>query len=433
MSTPVRPLHVLMLYMHVTALPMRPTMASHLRFLEHGRERHRIVYLNAAGHCPAWIRAQRWDLVVLHYSVLAARWTPRLARIRSSLDWLPAAGAAVVAMPQDEYDEAHVLDDWLVEAGADVVFSIFGGGERDALYPRASGTARFERCLTGYVDPRDVERMRGRAAVPHAQRPLDVAYRAGQLPYRLGWRGQVKHRLAEALEPAAARAGLRADVATAEARVLFGDDWFGLLASSRVVAGCESGASAMDPRGAVRTLEASLRAAEPALSFEDFAARMPARWDGHAFGAISPRHFEAALVGSCQMLVEGGYDGLLEPEVHYVPVRPDLADIDAACERLGDAALVQRLADRAYQDLVASGEHTYPAFARRFEDVVADVVPAHPGRVRGRAALRLAAAAQDQAIRARPRAWYWSYNQVARRAPRLLALAARLRARVLRA
>lgn len=432
MAIAARPLDVLVLYMHLTALPMRPAMASHLRFLEHGRERHRIVYLNVAGRCPPWIRAQRWDLVVLHYSLLAARWTPRLARIRSSLGWLPESGAAVVAMPQDEYDEAHVLDDWLVEAGVDVVFSIFSGAERDVLYPRARGAARFERCLTGYVDPRDVERMGGRAAIPHPQRPLDVAYRAGELPYRLGWRGQVKHRLAQALGPAAARAGLRADVSTAEGKILFGDDWFSLLASSRVVAGCESGASAMDPRGEVRVLEASLRAADPALSFEQFAARMPAGWDGHAFGAIGPRHFEAALVGSCLLLVEGHYDGLLEPEVHYLPVRSDLSDVDAACERLGDAALVQRLADRAHQALVAGGEHSYRAFARRFEDVVADVVPAHPGRVRGRTALRISAAAQDRAIRARPRVWYWSYGQAARRTPRLLALAARARARVLR-
>jgi hypothetical protein len=427
-----RPLDVLMLYMHVTALPMRPTMASHLRFLEQGRERHRLVYLNVGGHCPPWIRAQRWDLVVLHYSLLAARWTPRFARIRASVAWLAEADAAILAMPQDEYDDAHVLDDWLQETGAGVVYSIFGGAERDALYPRTRATARFEQCFTGYVDPRDVERMRGRAAVPHDRRPLDVAYRAGQLPYRLGRRGQVKHRLAEALAPAAARAGLRADVSTAERSVLFGDAWFGLLASSRVVAGCESGASAMDPRGEVRALETSLRAADPTLSFDQFAARMPAVWDGHAFGSISPRHFEAALVGSCQLLVLGDYAGVLEPDVHYVPVRPDLTDIAEACERLGDAALVQRVADRAYRDLVAGGEHTYAAFARRVEDVVADVVPARPGRVRGRAGLRLAAAAQDQAVRARGRVWYWSYNQVARRAPRVMALAAQTRARLLR-
>jgi hypothetical protein len=77
MAARARPLGVLVLHMHLTALPMRPTMASQLRFLEHGRERHRIAYLNLAGRCPPWIRAQRWDLVVLHYSLLAARWTPQ--------------------------------------------------------------------------------------------------------------------------------------------------------------------------------------------------------------------------------------------------------------------------------------------------------------------------------------------------------------------
>ena len=433
MAARSRPLDVLMLYMHVTAFPMRPTMASHLRFLEQGRDPHRVVYLNTAGRVPPWIRGQRWDLVVLHYSVLAARWTPRFARIRSSLGWLAEADAAVVAMPQDEYDNAHLLDDWLQEVGADVVYSIFGGAERNDLYPRTRSTARFEQCFTGYVDPRDAARTRGRAAIPLVQRPLDIAYRAGQLPYRLGWRGQVKHRLSEALDPAAARAGLRADVSTSETKLLFGDDWFNFLASARVVAGCESGASAMDPRGEVRALEASLRAAEPDLSFEQFAARMPAGWDGHAFGSISPRHFEAALVGACQLLVQGDYAGVLEPDVHYVPVRQDLTDIDAACERLGDAALVQLLAENAYRDLVASGEHTYAGFARRFEDVVLGFVPERPGRVRGRAVVRAAAAAQNQAILARPRLFWWSYRQVRRFAPSLLPLAARARARLLRA
>jgi hypothetical protein len=36
-------------------------------------------------------------------------------------------------------------------------------------------------------------------------------------------------------------------------------------------------------------------------------------------GSISPRHFEAALVGSCQLLVQSEYAGALEPDVHYAP------------------------------------------------------------------------------------------------------------------
>jgi hypothetical protein len=48
MAARARPLDVLVLYTHLTTLPTRPTMASHLRFLEYGRARHCIVYLKVA-------------------------------------------------------------------------------------------------------------------------------------------------------------------------------------------------------------------------------------------------------------------------------------------------------------------------------------------------------------------------------------------------
>jgi hypothetical protein len=320
-------------------------------------------------------------------------------------------------MPQDEYDEAHVLDEWLVELGTDVVYSIFGGAELDALYPRAVRATRFERCLTGYVDEADLARPAVRAARRQDERLVDVAYRAGQLPYRLGSHAQLKHRLAEAFEDATARHGLRADISTAERGVLLGDAWFELLASARCVLGTESGASALDPRGEVRALERSLRAADPGLSFAEFAARMPPGWDDHRFFAISPRHFEAAMVGACQVLVEGAYDGLLEPGVHYLPVRRDLRDVDDACERMRDRALTARLAARARADLVESGRHTYGAFARAVEDTLAELVPSRPAPARRRLAPRIAHAHDRVAVRAPRQVAAWAYGQAARRAP----------------
>ena len=428
-----RPLNVLVLYMHTTALPMRPTMASQLRFLERGAERHQILYFNLAGWLPRYVRRQRYDLVVLHYSVLAARWTPRFERIREATTDMRTSGALLVAMPQDEYDDAHVLDDWLVDAGADIVFSIFDGPARDALYPRATRTAQFEHCLTGYVDEGDQARL-GSGTLPHSQRPLDIAYRAGKLPYRLGAHAQLKHRLALAFGEAAPRHGLAADVATAESSVMFGGAWLDFLASSRCVLGSESGASAMDPRGEVRALEARLRAADPSLTFEEFTLQMPAGWDGHPFTAISPRHFEATLAGSCQLLVRGHYDGVLEPEAHYIPLAGDLSDVDEACERAKDLELTARMAARAYADVVGSGRYTYGAFARRFESVVTSLVGAR-GAWRpcaARRAVAAAAVAHDQiVVRARPRLYWWAYGLASRRAPQALALAADARRRLL--
>ena len=53
--------------------------------------------------------------------------------------------------------------------------------------------------------------------------------------------------------------------------------------------------------------------------------RCRAGWDSYAFFAISPRHLEAVVTKTAQVLVEGSYSGVLEPERHYIPVRRDFS------------------------------------------------------------------------------------------------------------
>jgi len=72
---------------------------------------------------------------------------------------------------------------------------------------------------------------------------------------------------------------------------------------------------------------------------------------------ISSRHFEAAATGTCQILVRGRYNDILEADRHYIAVAPDLADAPAAIERFCDPAERQRVA-AASRELVL-GAHTY--------------------------------------------------------------------------
>lgn len=143
---------------------------------------------------------------------------------------------------------------------------------------------------------------------------------------------------------------------------------------------------------------------------------MPPGWDGHALGAIGPRHLEAAAARTCQVLVEGGYSGVLEPDVHYLPVRPDLTDVDAVVERLGDRRLVAATAERAYADLVLSGRYGYAALAARLESVLDEERPAVPVGARGGSLRRAqaAAAVYNAAVVRPPR---WAYQAVDRVAP----------------
>ena len=46
---------------------------------------------------------------------------------------------------------------------------------------------------------------------------------------------------------------------------------------------------------------------------------MPSGWNARPMVALSPRHLEAALTGTAQLLVEGQYDDVLEPGRHFLP------------------------------------------------------------------------------------------------------------------
>ena len=158
-------------------------------------------------------------------------------------------------------------------------------------------------------------------------RDVDIVYRARNLPYHVGHHGQLKHEIAQIVEPAARALGLRTDISTDIRDTKYGDAWFEFLASGRCVIGTESGSSALDPVGAIRRFEAEWRPSHPDATFEEFSALQEPGWDDYDFTAISPRLFEAAQTKTAQLLVEGDYDGILEPETHYFPLRADFSNL----------------------------------------------------------------------------------------------------------
>ncbi len=263
------------------------------------------------------------------------------------------------------------------------------------LYPRTGASTRMERSYTGFVDDRGAGAV-ARLPRPHAERPLDIVYRARNLPFHIGHHGQLKAGIADVVDPAARARGLRTDISTDFAATKYGDAWFDFLASGRCVIGTESGSSALDPRGEIRRFEAAWRAEHPDATFEEFAALQEPGWDDHDFTAISPRLFEAAQTMTCQLLVEGAYDGILAPEQHYVPLRADLSNVDEVLERIADPAETEAVAERAWEDLILSGRYSYGAFAAHVETVVEEVAGDRARRgSRGRLAWRAANAASD--------------------------------------
>jgi hypothetical protein len=163
---------------------------------------------------------------------------------------------------------------------------------------------------------------------------------------------------------------LSVDISTQATDTLLGDDWFRFLARCRYQVGVEGGASVLDADGSIRERTEAFMAHHPDASFEQVeAACFPGRDGEIALSAISPRHLEACATRTCQILLEGGYNGVLTPGVHYIELKRDFSNLDQVLDAVQSDELRAGIVENAYQDVVASGRYTYRGFVEEVERV----------------------------------------------------------------
>jgi hypothetical protein len=307
--------------------------------------------------------------VILHTTLLCLRWSEFFEGIRRELLWLSDLSCPKIALPQDEYDHSELLEEWLAELGVSDVFSVFAGPKRDLLYQRLAGRAAFHKCFTGYIDEVTAREVSKRL-VPISSRPVDIVYRASHLPYWFGSQGQLKHRIGAVVLERSVERGLHTDISTRVGDTILGARWFDFLMSGRAVLGCESGSSVLDRRGEMQVRIHRMLVPKPEMAFAEVSRQMPPGWDRYAFFALSPRHFESVITKTCQVLIEGEYEGVLKRERHYIPMKRDFSNVDEVLDRVADRRLTQEIAETAYEEIYLSGQYGYATLARDIENVV---------------------------------------------------------------
>ena len=294
------------------------------------------------------------------------------------------------------------------------MLSCFGPEQRTLLYPKTSGVAEFREVLTGYIDRPTAEAHRPRIA-PMGERPYDIVYRALKLPYWFGSHGALKHEIAVVVAEAARPRGLVTDISTRWEDTIY-SGWLDFLGSGRTVIGVESGSSVLDRRGEIKAQIAAMDAERPGASFGEVDGRLPPGWDAYEFFAISPRHLEAVITKTCQVLIEGNYSGVLEADRHFIPLRRDFSNLPEVLDRIADHEALAAIAERAYEEVYLPGAHDLEQFANGLRALIPKrssvVLPRAPvqradtlaGDIRdaaGRASGRLASTAVRSARRAR--------------------------------
>lgn len=363
---------ILVLYFTRGVYPLRSTIHSHL-YCWQKYSKHRIVYVNVALGFPERLLGRLGiDVIIFHTMFLSMRWTPAIFKRQvSNCYYLKGLSCTKIVIPQDEFLHTEMLNDFCNEFG--VTHILTNSKEKDwhNIYGRIDrNRVKLRTVLTGYLDPdtvRTIDKLKAR----NNPRDIDVGYRAWKAEYWLGAHGMHKTRIAEIFQRAATRHELQSDISLEEKDVISGNAWFDYLLRCKSTIGVEGGASLLDRDGQVKDRVATYLRSNPAATFEETRSHCFPNEDGKLdLACVSPRHLEACATGTFQFLVEGAYNGILIPLRHYMPIKADYSNVDAALKIFSEPERMHQMTSTAYAEVVASGKWSYPAFVKEIEESI---------------------------------------------------------------
>jgi hypothetical protein len=185
------------------------TIIDHVKGLEKF-SRHAIYTFNSKGDTSGWLDLDRFDGLIIHYSLVACMDSYIGPNLRAAIRRFTGLKSVFI---QDEYRWINDTTDALRDLGVHIVFGCVPQEIVDEIYsPELLPGVIRETVLTGYV-PHELLQKK----VPRFEdRPIDVGYRARKVPDWLGSFGQEKWIIADRFQKDAGKYGLTCDISTRE-------------------------------------------------------------------------------------------------------------------------------------------------------------------------------------------------------------------------
>ncbi len=341
---------------------MRSSQRDHLWAFKRYADGASCFYLNAGfGSYPSYLKKISFDLIIFDWSFVGGRVSRSrfkdFARIIADLKY---SKAVKICMPQDEFTSMDVLCDFITDFGVSHIFSVAPESEWGKIYRTVDkNRVQFVSVLTGYLDENLVRKWSA-PTINATARPLDIVYRTVSTAI-WGRFNLLKATIAEIFQKEAIVRGFNVDIRVGAEHFKMGDDWLKFLASSRFTLGVEGGSHILDWDGSILTAVTDYLRKKPDATYDELALTcIPVEREGEInVVAISPRHLEACMTRTVQILIEGEYNGILKPNVHYIPIKENFSNIDQVCARMSDESARLRMAERAFNDIVVSKKYTY--------------------------------------------------------------------------
>jgi hypothetical protein len=356
------------LVIHALRPTSRQTTIDHLLSFREHLPNADVQYLHFQQPLPKNLGEVSPDLLIVNYDYLNYRFSPLWPFIKRRHKDIAERSGKVVAIAQDDFWANKLLDDWCMDWNVDRILTPIDN-DRDVLYPKSIKSKEFRTGLTGYVKSGPVPLTK-----PLSERTIDLGQRVRDMPPHLGRLAQAKARQAVVMADAARSSGFVVDVSTRVEDSFIGTAWFDFLSSCKFTVGMKGGASLHDPRGLIHTKVQSYRVRHPEATFDEIEQHCFKGKDmKYEFTAISPRLFESAMAGTCQILQREDYLGVLEPWRDYIPLESDYSNMNEVLEAMKDLDRCQQIVENAKIALVDSKFFDY---SRLVEAATEDLITA---------------------------------------------------------
>lgn len=148
------------------------------------------------------------------------------------------------------------------------------------------------------------------------------------------------------------------------------NEWARLLNTFKAVVGAEAGTYYLQRSDELINKVAKFEKANPNVSFAEIYNLYFSGLDPMISGkCISSRHFEPIGTKTCQILVEGEYNGILKADEHFISVKKDLSNINDAIQRFKDVSYRERMVENTLQYVMDC--HTYD---KRVNEILKKVI-----------------------------------------------------------
>ena len=330
-----------------------------------------VFYLNlAVGYVPWYVRTVSFDLIIFHTLFLNSHWKPRrFAKLQRKVEFLQNTKAVKVAFPQDEFHNPKSLCQFISRFNIKHIFSVQPENEWKNIYREVDfSKVQFHRVLTAYLDD-DVLYKVARKKESLSKRDITIGYRTlGNTFRNFAWYGRhglLKVTIADIVQEVASKHDIKSDISYQLKDIINGDRWYWFLLRCKYVIGIEGGTSILDWDGRLHEKTSKFVKNNPDAEFEEIERNCFPGLDGTFRGfALSPRHLEACVTETCQILTEGEYNGILKPNLHYIELKKDFSNLDSVIDSVIRDDKRKVITKRAFEDIVKSGKYTYTQYTK---------------------------------------------------------------------